>query len=243
VSSSRSARGHDLRAHRRREAHVGQRAGWLRAAVLGANDGVVSTASLMVGVAAAESSRTSVLVAGIAGLTAGALSMAAGEYVSVSSQRDLEEAELELEAVELAFMPDAELDELTAMYERRGLDRDLARQVAEALTAHDALETHAREELGIDPGSLAQPVQASAVSALSFTVGSLLPILVVAVASRSLRVPLTIVAALVGLVLLGVTGARLGGASVPRAAARVLVGGALALGISLGVGHLVGAAI
>jgi VIT1/CCC1 family predicted Fe2+/Mn2+ transporter len=241
VSPSRSRP--DLRAHRRREAHLGQRAAWLRAAVLGANDGVVSTASLVVGVAAAESSRTSVLVAGIAGLTAGALSMAAGEYVSVSSQRDLEESELELEAVELAFMPDAELEELTVMYQRRGLDRDLARQVAEALTAHDALETHAREELGIDPGSLARPVQASVASAVAFTIGSLLPILVVAAASRSLRVPLTIVAALLGLLALGVAGARLGGAPVQRGAARVLVGGAVALAISLGVGHLVGAAL
>ena len=225
------------------EPHVAARAGWLRAAVLGANDGLVSTASLVVGVAAAESARSTVLVAGIAGLTAGALSMAAGEYVSVSSQRDLEQAGLAFEAAELTLMPAAELEELTHLYERRGLDRDLARQVAEALTEQDALDAHAREELGIDPRAPARPVQAATVSAASFTVGSLLPILVVAAASRSLRVPLVVVAALVGLVLLGLAGAKVAGAPPTRAAVRVLVGGTLALGISLGVGHLVGAAI
>ncbi len=225
------------------EAHVGDRVGWLRAAVLGANDGLVSTASLVVGVAAAESGRTAVLVAGIAGLTAGALSMAVGEYVSVSSQRDLEETELAIEAAELLTKPTAELEELTRIYEDRGLDRALARQVAEALTAEDALETHARDELGIDPRTMARPVQAAVVSMASFTLASLVPIAVVAAATRALRVPLTIVAALAGLALLGVAGARLGRAPMGRGAVRVLVGGAIALGVSLGVGHLVGAAV
>src|SRR3954454_16605207 len=215
------------------ERHLGGRAAWLRAAVLGANDGLISTASLMVGVAAADNTRSAILVAGIAGLTAGALSMAAGEYVSVSSQLDTERADLGRERAELATAAGAELDELTGIYERRGLDHDLARQVAVELSKHDPQSVHAREELGIDVGALARPVQASAVSALSFVSGALLPVLLVAFAPASVRMVITVVSTLIGLVLLGSVGARLGGAPAGRAALRVLVGGALALTIAL----------
>lgn len=223
--------------------HVVARAGWLRAAVLGANDGLVSTASLLVGVAAAGGDRTGVIVAGVAGLTAGALSMGVGEYVSVSSQRDLEHAELAAEAAELAESPGAELEELTALYEDRGLDRPLAHSVATVLMEHHALETHAREELGIDVRAMARPVQAAVVSAASFTVGSLLPLLVAIAAGDTTRVPLTLIVGAVGLVLLGITGARIAGAPAHRAGIRVLLGGLLALAVSLGIGHLLGQAV
>jgi VIT1/CCC1 family predicted Fe2+/Mn2+ transporter len=211
--------------------------------VLGANDGLISTASLMVGVAAADSSRSAILVAGVAGLTAGALSMAAGEYVSVSSQRDTEQADLERERRELAADPDAEREELVQIYRDRGLSDPLARQVADELSRSDALRVHARDELGFDADELANPVQAAVVSASSFVVGAIVPIIVVALASSGLRVPLTMLVTLVGLVTLGAVGARLGGAPQRRAAIRVLVGGALALGISLAIGRLTGAAI
>ena len=229
--------------HRAAERHLGDRAAWLRAAVLGANDGLISTASLIVGVAAADPSRSAILVAGVAGLTAGALSMAAGEYVSVSSQLDTERADLAREQRELAAAPDAELEELADIYERRGLSRQLARDVAAELSSRDRLAAHARDELGIDPGALARPVQASVVSALSFVSGAVLPVLIVALAPAAARMAVTIVATLVGLVLLGTVGAQLGGAPRARAAARVLVGGSLALAIALAIGRLTGAAV
>jgi VIT1/CCC1 family predicted Fe2+/Mn2+ transporter len=229
--------------HLAAETHRGSRAAWLRAAVLGANDGLISTASLIVGVAGAESARAPILIAGIAGLTAGALSMAAGEYVSVSSQLDTELADLARERRELDEAPDAELEELTAIYERRGLSRDVARQVAVELSAHDRLAVHARDELGIEVAALARPVQASVVSALSFISGALLPVLIVAGAPASVRLAVTIAATLVGLVLLGGVGAQLGGAPRARAAVRVFIGGALALAIALGIGRVTGAAI
>ena len=229
--------------HASAERHRGGRAAWLRAGVLGANDGLISTASLIVGVAAASSSKSSILVAGIAGLTAGALSMAAGEYVSVSSQRDTERADLDREREELATSPRSELAELTRIYESRGLGPDLAQQVAVALTAHDAFGVHARDELGIDPDALANPVQASFVSALSFVMGAVVPILVVALSPSSIRMVATMAVTLVGLVLLGAVGAQLGGAPQRRAAVRVLIGGALALMISLGIGTITGSVV
>lgn len=229
--------------HQAAERHRGGRAAWLRAAVLGANDGLISTASLIVGVAAADPSRSAILVAGVAGLTAGALSMAAGEYVSVGSQLDTERADLAREQRELAAAPDAELEELTEIYERRGLSRNLAAAVAAELSAHDRLAVHARDELGIDVGMLARPVQASVVSALSFISGAVLPVLIVVLAPASIRMVVTIAATLVGLVLLGGIGAQLGGAPRGRAAARVLVGGSLALAVALGIGRLTGAAV
>lgn len=229
--------------HLAKERHLGHRAAWLRAAVLGANDGLISTASLVVGVAAADNARSPVLIAGIAGLTAGALSMAAGEYVSVSSQLDAERADIGREQRELEADPGAEVDELTAIYEARGLSSDLARRVAVELSAHDPLPAHARDELGIDVNALARPVQASVVSALSFIAGALLPVLLVALTPASVRIAITIAATLGGLVVLGVTGARLGGAPQGRAAIRVLIGGVLALAIALGIGRVTGAAV
>lgn len=225
------------------ERHLGGRAAWLRAAVLGANDGLISTASLMVGVAAADSSRSAILVAGIAGLTAGALSMAAGEYVSVSSQLDSERADLARERAELAASPDAELAELVHIYERRGLSAGLAQQVAAELSQQDRLPVHARDELGINVDALANPVQASAVSAMSFITGALLPILIVALAPSSSRMAITMAVTLIGLVALGSLGAGLGGAPQRRAAIRVLIGGSLALTIALGIGRLTGSAV
>jgi VIT1/CCC1 family predicted Fe2+/Mn2+ transporter len=229
-----------VKEHSGKEMHRGGRSAWLRAGVLGANDGLISTASLMVAVAAASSSRSAILVAGIAGLTAGALSMAAGEYVSVSSQRDTELADIERERRELVATPDAERDELAQIYRDRGLSAALAEQVADELSQLDRLAIHARDELGIDMNALANPVQAAAVSAISFLLGALVPILVVAIASPSWRVPATMAVTLVGLVVLGAVGARLGGAPQGRAAVRVLVGGTLALVISLGIGRLTG---
>jgi len=225
------------------ERHLGGRAAWLRAAVLGANDGLISTASLVVGVAAADGTRSGVLIAGIAGLTAGALSMAAGEYVSVSSQLDTERSDLAREETELRTDASAEVDELAAIYETRGLSAPLARQVAVELSAGDRLAVHARDELGIDVDALARPVQASVVSALSFVIGALAPVLVVALAPASVRIVLTVVVTLSGLVALGIVGARLGGAPQRRAAVRVLAGGMLALVIAVGIGRLTGAAV
>jgi vacuolar iron transporter family protein len=226
--------------HLSAERHVGGRAAWLRAAVLGANDGLISTASLIVGVAAANSSRSAVLVAGIAGLTAGALSMAAGEFVSVSSQRDTERADIERERAELENSPEAEHEELTQIYRNRGLSNELSERIADELSGGDRLTVHARDELGIDVKALANPTQASIVSALSFVLGAIVPILVVAISPQSTRVPLTMAITLVGLVVLGSVGARLGGAPPRRAALRVLVGGTLALFIALGIGRLTG---
>ena len=219
------------------EEHAGHRAAWLRAAVLGANDGLLSTASLLVGVAAASADRSMLMATGVAALVAGAGSMAIGEYSSVSSQRDAERADLETEAEELRTVPRAELAELTGIYQRRGLEPDLARQVAEALSEHDALTAHARDELGIDPDALARPLEASVVSAGSFSVGALIPIVVVLIVGASIRVPAVIISALIGLATLGAVGARLGGAPPLRPALRVLLGGAAAMAISWAVGQ------
>jgi vacuolar iron transporter family protein len=220
--------------------HRSHRAGWLRAGVLGANDGLISTASLIVGVAAADSSRSAILIAGFAGLTAGTLSMAAGEYVSVSSQRDAEHADLVSERVELETNPEGELEELTQIYRSRGLSRELAHEVAVELSKSDRLAAHARDEIGINPNGLARPLQAAVVSALTFVVGAIVPILVVAIASASARIPATIAVALVALGVLGSIGARVGGAPVRKAAIRVLVGGSLAMVASLLIGQVTG---
>ena len=229
--------------HLAAEHHLGGRAAWLRAAVLGANDGLISTASLMVGVAAANSSRSVILIAGVAGLTAGALSMAAGEYVSVSSQRDTERADIDREREELAANPKAERDELAAIYRERGLSVELADRVADELSQLDQLKIHTRDELGFDIEALANPVQASLVSATSFILGAIWPVLVVLFATAAIRVPLIIGVTLVGLGSLGSVGARLGGAPQGRAAIRVLIGGMLALLISTGIGRLTGSAL
>jgi vacuolar iron transporter family protein len=225
-----------------REAHRSGRAGWLRAAVLGANDGIVSTASLVIGVAAAAASRNTVLLAGLAGLVAGATSMAAGEYVSVSSQRDAERSDIARERRELATDPEFEQAELTEIYLRRGLDQALAATVAERLMAADPLGSHVRDELGLQPDGLARPLQAAVVSAVSFAVGAVLPLALIVLAPIGVRVPVTALAALVLLALLGAVGARLGGARAGRAALRVTVGGALAMGLTALIGQLVGAA-
>lgn len=225
------------------ERHVVSRIGWLRAAVLGANDGIVSTASLIVGVASATSGRTEVLVAGIAGLVAGAMSMAAGEYVSVSSQADAERADLDRERQELLDDPAGELKELSGIYEERGLDSRLAAQVAEQLTAHDALAAHARDELGISETVTARPVQAAIASALSFGVGAALPLLALVLSPTNLIAPIVAAATLAALFGLGALGARAGGAAIIKPALRVTFWGALAMAITAGIGALVGAAV
>ena len=228
---------------RHTEIHRTHRIGWLRAAVLGANDGIVSTASLIVGVAAAESSRSNVLVAGMAGLVAGAMSMAAGEYVSVSSQADTEHADLEREREELATDGESEHAELAAIYERRGLDATLAGQVATQLMAKDALGAHARDELGISDTLSARPVQAAFASAGSFTVGALLPLLLVVLVPRSTLVWTVAVGSLVFLALLGSLAARAGGSPVGISVARVTFWGALAMALTAGVGAWFGATL
>lgn len=223
--------------HHHAEDHLGRGAQQLRAGVLGANDGLLSTASLLVGVASASAGRSVLLATGVAALVAGAGSMAIGEYSSVSSQRDAERADLATEAEELITMPRAELAELAAIYERRGLERPLAHQVAEALTDHDALTAHARDELGLDPQELARPLEASATSAVSFALGALIPILVVLAATSGLQVPLVVVSALIGLGVLGALGARLGGAPMGRPALRVLLGGGVAMAVAALIGQ------
>jgi VIT1/CCC1 family predicted Fe2+/Mn2+ transporter len=225
------------------EFHKSDRAGWLRAAVLGANDGLLSVASLMMGVGAASSSRGPLLVAGFAALAAGALSMAAGEYGSVSSQRDAELADLDKERRELEVTPEAELAELAAIYRGRGLSAPLALQVASELTAGDALEHHARDELGLDLANLARPVQAALVSASSFAVGGMVPVVIALLMSGSVRQWAIVTGSLLGLTALGALGARLGGASMARAATRMVVLGAVAMGVTAVVGHLVGGAV
>lgn len=225
------------------ERHLSLRSNWLRASVLGANDGILSTASLVLGVAASGASRSAIITAGIAGLMAGAGSMAAGEYVSVSSQRDTEEADLRLERRELASDPEGELRELAGIYEDRGLEPELATAVARGLTAHDALEAHARDELGLPEDRRARPLQAAGASALSFAVGALLPLLAIGVFGSSTRIAGCIVVTLVALVALGALGARLGGALVSRAVFRVVFWGATAMAVTAGVGALVGAAL
>jgi VIT1/CCC1 family predicted Fe2+/Mn2+ transporter len=225
-----------------RERHTSARTGWLRAAVLGSNDAIVSTASLMIGVAASEASSGAVLVAGVAGLVAGSMSMAVGEYVSVSAQRDAEEADVVRETHELATLPDAELKELAGIYVHRGLDPELAMRVAKQLTAHDQLGSHLRDELGIAPGALARPLQAAWISAISFAAFALLPILALLVAPASLRMVAIAAASLVGLAVLGAFGGYLGGAPRVRAALRVTIGGAIAMAATAGIGRLLGVA-
>jgi VIT1/CCC1 family predicted Fe2+/Mn2+ transporter len=223
--------------------HLSHRTGWLRAAVLGANDGIVSTASLILGVAAAGASRSAIVTAGIAGLVAGALSMAAGEYVSVSSQRDAEQADLHLEARELRADPRGELAELAGIYERRGLPGELAREVADALTAHGALEAHARDELGLEEERMARPLQAAWASALSFSAGAIIPLLAAALVPAAARIAVAVAITLVALAVLGDLGARLGGAPRRPATMRVVVWGALAMAVTAAIGALVGAAV
>jgi VIT1/CCC1 family predicted Fe2+/Mn2+ transporter len=224
------------------EIHMAHRIGWLRAAVLGANDGIVSTASLIVGVAAAGSARSAVLVAGLAGLVAGAMSMAAGEYVSVSSQADTEKADIARETRELRETPEAELDELTGIYTQRGLDSELARQVATQLTERDALAAHARDELGIS-ALAANPVQAAIVSALTFAAGAVFPLLVALLAPVSQITLAVVVATLVALAALGALGASAGGAGLLKGAARVTFWGALAMIATAAVGRLFGVTV
>ncbi|MCB9947497.1 MAG: VIT family protein [Rhodospirillaceae bacterium] len=223
-----------------REHHFVHRIGWLRAAVLGANDGLVSTASLIVGVAAATPDRTSILLAGVAGLVAGAMSMAAGEYVSVSSQSDTERADLETERRALEAAPEVELEELAQIYEGRGVEAGLARQVASQLMNHDSLATHARDELGISDISTARPVQAALTSAVTFSVGAGLPLAAVAIAPVAHTIPVVSLASLASLGLLGAIAARAGGAGMGRAAVRVMFWGALAMAVTAGVGTLFG---
>jgi vacuolar iron transporter family protein len=222
------------------EQHRTHRVGWLRAAVLGANDGAISTASLVVGVAAAGSAQGDILLAGVAGLASGALSMAAGEYVSVQSQADAEKADIATERRELEREPERELAELTGIYIRRGLDEALARRVAEQLTARDALAAHARDELGITPASRARPVQAALSSAASFAIGALLP-MVAAVAAPVHRVAFTVaITTLIALLALGALAARAGGASMLKGAGRVAFWGALAMSITAALGGAIG---
>lgn len=230
-----------LRLHR--ENHFVDRIGWLRAAVLGANDGIISTASLIVGVAAAATTQGEVLIAGVAGLVAGAMSMAAGEYVSVSSQSDTERADLARERKELSENPEFELDELAAIYVERGVDRALARQVAEQLMAKDALTAHARDELGISEITTARPVQAALTSAATFSAGAAMPLLMVIVSPTAALVPIVSAASLGFLAVLGAIGARAGGSNVLRATIRVTFWGALAMAITAGIGKLFGTVV
>lgn len=222
------------------ESHRVERIGWLRAAVLGANDGLVSTASLIVGVAAAASGHGAVLIAGVAGLAAGAMSMAAGEYVSVSSQSDTEKADLARETSELAGDHEAEVRELAGIYAARGVTPDLATEVAKQMMAHDALGAHARDELGISEITTARPIQAAITSAVTFSAGAALPLIVAAFAPMADLALWVAGSALIGLALLGALGAKAGGAPIGRSVARVVFWGALAMGITAGVGRLFG---
>jgi len=223
-----------------RETHLVGRIGWLRAAVLGANDGIISTASLILGVASAAASQTNVLLAGIAGLVAGAMSMAAGEYVSVSSQSDIENADLARERRELANDPEFERRELANIYVSRGIDPGLARQVAEQLMAKDALGAHARDELGISEISTARPVQAALASAATFSAGAAAPLALALVSPSSWRIPAVAAGSLVFLALLGMIGAIAGGANILKPTIRVTFWGALAMGVTAGIGAIFG---
>jgi len=225
------------------EKHRSGRIGWLRAAVLGANDGLISTSSLVVGVASAEPSRLAILLAAVAGLAAGALSMAAGEYVSVSSQADTEEADLDLERRELATSPEAERSELAEIYVTRGLTRDLAIEVADQLMARDALAAHARDELGIQESTQARPIQAALASASSFAVGAAPPAILAALLPTGILTPGIVVVTLVLLLVLGSVAARLGGASIFRGALRVAFWGAVAMACTAAIGRLFGAVV
>ena len=220
--------------------HRSGRTGWLRAAVLGSDDAIVSTASLMIGVAAASASKQAILVAGVAGLVAGAMSMAVGEYVSVSSQRDAEQADIGREQKELTAEPQAELQELAMIYEKRGLEKDLAMKVAVQLSAGDRLGAHLRDELGIDQTSLARPMQAAWISAASFAFFATIPIAALLVAPASFRIPLIAGLGLVSLAVLGAFGGYLGGAPMGRAALRVTLGGALAMAVTALIGRILG---
>ena len=222
------------------ESHLVSRIGWLRAAVLGANDGIISTASLIVGVAAAAAKQDDVLIAGVAGLAAGAMSMAAGEYVSVSSQSDTEQTDLARERKELSEHAELELDELASIYVGRGVDPALARRVAQQLMAKDALTAHARDELGISAITTARPVQAALTSAAMFSTGAALPLLMVVVSPAGALVPIVSAASLGFLALLGAIGARAGGANVLRATVRVTFWGAFAMALTAGIGRLFG---
>jgi len=225
------------------EKHLSGRAGWLRAAVLGSDDAIVSTASLMIGVTASSASKGAILIAGVAGLVAGSMSMAVGEYVSVSSQSDAEQADIEREKKELAGQPQAELHELAMIYVKRGVDHDLAMKVAEQLSARDRLGAHMKDELGIDQASRARPIQAAWISAASFASFSLVPIAGLLVAPEALRLPVIATLSLASLAALGALGGHLGGAPLGRAALRVTVGGALAMAITAAVGRLLGVSL
>jgi len=231
------------RLHAQPEHHLVNRIGWLRAAVLGANDGIISTASLIVGVAAAAATPNDVLIAGVAGLVAGAMSMAAGEYVSVSSQSDTEQADLARERKELADNPALELEELAQIYMSRGVDKPLARQVAEQLMAKDALTAHARDELGISDMTAARPIQAALASAAMFSIGAAMPLLMVIVSPVNALVPIVSAASLMFLALLGALGAMAGRANILRATARVTFWGAFALMLTAGIGKLFGTVV
>jgi len=228
---------------RHEEGHFSHRIGLLRAMVLGANDGIISTACLILGVAAADASRGTIITAGVAGLVAGAASMAIGEYVSVSAQRDAEQADIAKETWELENTPEHELDELTAIYKGKGLTQELARAVAVQLTKEDALKVHMAEELGITHLTLARPVQASVSSAGSFSVGAAIPLIAVALASSSQRIATTIVVAVFALVALGISSAKAGGANPMRPTFRVVFGGSVAMAFTMAVGHFVGSAV
>jgi VIT1/CCC1 family predicted Fe2+/Mn2+ transporter len=226
-----------------KEMHLSGRAGWLRAAVLGSDDAIVSTASLMIGVAASSESQGAILIAGVAGLVAGAMSMAVGEYVSVSSQRDAERADIQRETRELTEQPKAELEELAMIYVNRGIEKDLAMKVAEQLSAHDRLGAHLRDELRIDQTSLARPMQAAWISAASFASFAVIPIVALVVAPASLRIPVIAALSLASLAALGAFGGHLGGAPLGRASLRVTLGGALAMAVTAVIGRILGISV
>ena len=226
-----------------RERHLGHRIGWLRAMVLGANDGIISTACLLLGVAAADATRSALLTAGMAGLVAGSAAMALGEFVSVSSQRDSERSDIAKERWELANVPDRELEELAEIYRRKGLSDELAHTVAIELTAHDALATHLRDELGLTEDELANPLQAALSSSLAFASGAAIPLTAAALASTSTRIAVTVTVVLVALVGLGWAGASVGGAAPGKPIGRIVVGGLLAMAFTIMVGRLFGAAV
>lgn len=223
--------------------HRSGRAAWLRAAVLGSDDAIVSTSSLMIGVAASSASKEAILIAGVAGLVAGSMSMAVGEYVSVSSQRDAEQADIEREKRELEGKPRAELHELAMIYVKRGLEEELAMKVAEQLSAHDRLGAHMRDELGIDQATLARPMQAAWISAASFASFALVPIAALLVAPAALRMPVIAALSLVSLAALGAFGGHLGGAPLGRASLRVTLGGALAMAVTAAIGQILGVSV
>lgn len=223
----------------RREVHRSGRSGWLRAAVLGSDDAIVSTASLMIGVAAASASKPSILIAGLAGLVAGSISMAVGEYVSVSAQRDTEQADIGLEQQELAADPGSELKELAMIYVKRGLEKELAIKVAQQLSARDRLGSHLRDELGIEADSLAHPLQAAWISAISFASFAVVPIAALLLAPASAGIPAIAFLSLASLAALGAFGGYLGGAPLGRAALRVTIGGGLAMAVTAVIGHLI----